>query len=173
MKKSENGKNLIKSFEALSSTVKGKNVPTQNFNFGGDIFPYIDDVGVCTIGFGSTYFPDGSEVTMDCDPINAKKASEIFDACLESFENFVNDSVKNHLTQNQFDACVCFCYNVGKDAFGSSSLLKKININTHDLSIAGEFGKWCHGTVDGKMIELAGLKNRRQKESDLYFKDVL
>ncbi|NET11647.1 MAG: lysozyme [Okeania sp. SIO1H6] len=31
------------------------------------------------------------------------------------------------LNQNQFDALVCFCYNVGTGAFESSTMLRKLN----------------------------------------------
>jgi lysozyme len=47
-----------------------------------------------------------------------------------------------------------------------STLLKKININPNDETIAGEFAKW--NKAGGKV--LLGLVRRRKSESDLYFK---
>jgi lysozyme len=47
----------------------------------------------------------------------------------------------------------------------SSTLLKKVNINPNDPTIAAEFLKW--NKAGGKIV--AGLTRRRQAESDLYF----
>lgn len=162
MKTDEVGKDLIKSFEGLAK------IGTDDL-----VHPYLDDVGVATIGYGSTYFPDGSVVSLDCDPITKKQADEIFDYCLESFEKCVDGLLTVPIHQNQFNALVSFCYNVGISGFSGSTLLKKVNGGPNNVAIAAEFGKWCHGTVDGKLVELAGLKTRRQKESDLYFKDLV
>jgi lysozyme len=60
---------------------------------------------------------------------------------------------------------VSFAYNLGPNALKGSSLLKKVNANTNDLSIKAEFMKWVN--AGGK--KLAGLVRRREAEAILYF----
>jgi lysozyme len=74
------------------------------------------------------------------------------------------------VNQNQFDALVSFCYNLGIGAFNSSTLKKKVIANPGDLSIRDEFMKWNKARVKGVLTELKGLTNRRKAEADLYFK---
>jgi lysozyme len=74
------------------------------------------------------------------------------------------------VNQNQFDALVSFCYNLGIGAFNSSTLKKKVIANPADASIRDEFMKWNKARVKGVLTELKGLTNRRTAEADLYFK---
>jgi lysozyme len=60
---------------------------------------------------------------------------------------------------------VCFAYNVGTGNLAKSTLLKKVNANPNDPSIANEFLRW--NKAGGK--ELLGLTRRRTAESKLYF----
>ena len=39
--------------------------------------PYLDPLGIPTIGFGTTYYPDGKKVTME-DPAISKELGEAF-----------------------------------------------------------------------------------------------
>jgi len=125
---------------------------------------YLDSVGVATIGYGSTRYEDGTPVKLE-DVISLQRAKDLFAKTLPKYETSVNTLVKQPLTQNQFDALVSFCYNLGALSLSGSTLLKKININPNDPSIASEFAKWTHA---GSQI-LPGLVRRRQAESDLYF----
>jgi lysozyme len=52
------------------------------------------------------------------------------------------------------------------EGLGDSTLLKKVNANPKDPSIAKEFLKWQN--VNGKPS--VAILNRRKKESQLYFK---
>ena len=54
------------------------------------------------------------------------------------------------LTQNQYDALVSFAYNLGVYNLKPSTLLKKVNTNPNDVSIAEEFMKWTH--AGGKVL---------------------
>ena len=69
------------------------------------------------------------------------------------------------LTQNQFDALVSFCYNVGPANLKASTLLKKVNANPNDETIREELKKWNKG--GGKVLK--GLTRRREAEANLYF----
>jgi lysozyme len=69
------------------------------------------------------------------------------------------------ITQNQFNALVSFAYNLGAQSLKGSTLLKKVNANPNDPTIAVEFLKWVN--AGGRKV--AGLVRRREAEANLYF----
>lgn len=121
--------------------------------------------GIVTIGYGNTFYPDGTKVKITDSKITKEKALYILEKLVDKFRIQVNKYVKKELTKNQEDALVSFAYNVGIGNFSKSTLLKLVNINPNDAMIAKEFLKW--NKQAGK--ELKGLTNRRIKESALYF----
>lgn len=141
---------------------------------GFSAVPYLCSANKPTIGFGNTFYPNGRRVTMNDKPISRAYAAEIFKVVVTQFEKEVNSLVKSDLTQNQFNALVSFAYNVGSDidvdtiaeGLGDSTLLKKVNANPNDKTIASEFAKW--NKAGGKIIN--GLISRRQLEAELYFR---
>lgn len=66
-------------------------------------------------------------------------------------------------TQHQFDAMVCFAYNVGVGNLASSTLLRKHKAGDY-AGAAAEFGKW--NKAAGRV--LPGLTRRRAAEAALY-----
>lgn len=147
MKTSKKGIELIKKYEGFRSE------------------PYRDAVGVPTIGYGATYYPNGNKVKMTDRPITEPQATELLKVMLKSYENSVKMLVTSELNQNQFDALVSFVYNLGAGNLSKSTLLKKINTNPNDESIKTEFKRW--NRAGGKILN--GLTRRRNEEADLYF----
>lgn len=125
---------------------------------------YKDTGGVWTIGRGIIRYEDGKKVQPG-DTITKEREQKLFMNTLQGYVDNVNKNVKISLKQNQFNALVSFCYNVGIGAFNKSTLLKKVNINPNDKEIRAQFMRWIYD--NGKPI--LGLKNRRKKEADLYF----
>lgn len=121
--------------------------------------------GIVTIGYGNTFYPDGSKVKITDAKISKEKALEILDYTVNKFRVQVKKYLKKEVTKNQEDALVSLAYNIGIGNFSKSTLLKLVNINPNDANIAKEFLKW--NKQAGK--ELKGLTNRRIKESTLYF----
>ena len=144
---SDKGVELIKRFEGFSSN------------------PYLCPAKICTIGYGATFYQNGKKVTMADKPITEKEAIELLKYMLARFEQYVDSYCVDTLTQNQFDALVSFCYNVGPANLKVSTLLKKVNANPNDETIREELKKWNKG--GGKVLK--GLTRRRQAEADLYF----
>lgn len=142
-----NGLNLIKSFEGLK------------------LKPYKCSAGVPTIGYGNTFYETNKKVTMSDPTISESRAIELLAWSLTKFEQYVDSYCIDTITQNQFDALVSFCYNVGPANLKSSTLLKKVNKDPNDPTIRAEFLKW--NKAGGKA--LAGLTRRRTAEADLYF----
>lgn len=133
---------------------------------GLSLKPYLDSVKIPTIGYGNTYYNDGRRVTLLDKPITQPEAFELFKTIADRFSLRVNKLVKTSVNQNQFNSLVSLAYNIGTGNFESSTLLKKVNINPNDITIAFEFKKW--NKAGGKVLN--GLTNRRLKESNIYFK---
>ena len=148
MQVSQNGLNLIKEFEGLS------------------LIPYLCPANKATIGYGSTYYPNGIKVTMKDISITEQKATEMLEFIAnKDFGTNINKVVKVPLTQNQFDALVSFAYNVGNKNLNWSTLLKKLNQGDYE-GASNEFGRWNQS--NGNILK--GLVLRRQKEKELFKK---
>ena len=143
---SQKGLNLIQRFEGLS------------------LKPYKCPAGIWTIGYGSTYYSNGKKVQANDKPISQAEATDLLIEVLKHYEHSVDSFCRDDINQNQFDALVSFCYNVGAGSLKSSTLLKKVNANPSDPAIALEFKKWNKG--GGKVLK--GLTERRKAEADLY-----
>ena len=146
-KLSQKGLELIKSFEGLS------------------LKPYVCAGGINTIGYGNTYYTNGKKVTLQDKPITKQQAEELLKFSLSTYEKAVDSFCRDDISQSQFDALVSFAYNLGTGALQKSTLIKKVNANPKDVTIADEFLKW--NKANGRV--LAGLTKRRQAEANLYF----
>ena len=144
MKISQNGLNLIEHYEGLR------------------LFAYQDSIGLWTIGYGTTVYPNGKRVAKG-DACTVEQADSYIRHDVDKFEKGVNDLVHVPLNQNQFDALVSFAYNLGLGNLGSSTLLKLVNKSQFDAAV-NEFQKWCR--AGGKVV--AGLTVRRKAESNLF-----
>jgi lysozyme len=128
--------------------------------------PYLCSAGVPTIGFGSTLYTDGRKVRL-CDvSISEATALELFHDTLHKYEQTVDKVINVPLTQNQFDACVCLCYNIGQGNFASSTLVKMLNARTSPVIIAPQFLRWNKAAGEPSK----GLTRRREAEMNLFLK---
>ncbi len=125
--------------------------------------PYLDSVKVPTIGIGSTRYEDGTKVKMTDPAITKERAYELFKNTLKKYEDAVNMAIHREVNQNQFDAMVSLCYNIGTGGFAGSTVAKKVNANPCDKTIEDAFKMWRN--AGGKPI----LLNRRIREAQLYF----
>ena len=126
---------------------------------------YLCPANVITIGYGSTYYENGTKVKLTDPLITQERATELLEALLVSYERSVDSYCVDTINQNQFDALCSFAYNCGVGNLKSSTLLKKVNKNPNDPTIKDEFLKWNKG--GGKV--LTGLTKRRIEEAQLYF----
>lgn len=124
--------------------------------------PYKCSAGVPTIGIGSTYYEDGSKVKMTDKPITKERAEQLFVNVLKHYEMCIYTSTRDDINQNQFDALVSLCFNIGTHAFKKSTVLKRVNANPYDTNIEPAFLMWKN--AGGKPI----LLNRRKREYQLY-----
>ena len=107
MKISSRGLELIKDFEGFSSSA------------------YLDVVNIPTIGWGSTFYEDGTKVKLG-DQISKTDALKLLEVVANrDFADKIFPSIKVKVSQSQFDAMVSLAYNIGVFAFNGSTLLKK------------------------------------------------
>ncbi len=135
--------------------------------------PYLDPVGIVTIGIGHALVDHGAFLrgvegmvaakTLYPLPITLAQAHLLLQADLADSAHHVQNLVIVPLTDNQFAALTSFAFNVGSGNLASSTLLR--HVNTRDFpAAAAEFPKWNHSA--GKV--LAGLTRRRQAEAALF-----
>ena len=143
---SKNGLDLIKEFESFKSK------------------PYLCPSQKATIGFGSTYYPDGKKVTLQDKEITEEKAFEILEYIAnKDFGSNINKVVKVPLNQNQFDALVSLIYNIGSTQFVGGTVDDKLNAGNTSAAIE----TWKKYRFDnGKVV--SGLVNRRNAEVALF-----
>ncbi len=139
---SQNGLNLIKTFEGFSST------------------PYPDVAGKLTIGYG--HLIKKGESFSDTG-IDEEAAQELLAKDTGYAQSAVCQCVAVDLNQNQYDALVSFTFNLGGGTLLKSTLLKKLNNSDYD-GCAEQFLRW--NKAGG--IEVAGLTRRRKAERELF-----
>src|SRR5882757_5871680 len=133
MQISNNGLNLIKSQE------------------GCVLHSYLDIASVPTIGYGTTYYPDGTRVTMHDLVITEQQAEDYLQHIVNITAKAVATMVIVELTQSQIDSLIDFSYNLGTGALHGSTLLRLVNANPADPKIRDAFMMWDKVHVDGQL----------------------
>lgn len=139
MKTSPNGVSLICEFEGFREKA------------------YRDVVGVWTIGYGFIKgVQEGDTITLEDARIRLRSE-------LAEYEHAVLKACTNPPNQNEFDALVCFAFNVGASGMAKSSVIKAHNRGDHQAA-ARAFSLW--NKAGG--VVYAGLTRRRAAEAALY-----
>ena len=156
LKLSKRGINLMKRYEGFRSA------------------PYRDMVGVNTIGYGNTYYPDRRRVKMTDKHLTEPQAEQLaMDIINLDFAPAVNKIFKDEiasgkLNQNMFDALVSLAYNIGTSALANSNSVTG-NIKKGNYKAAADgFLLWNKGRVNGKLQAFNGLTRRRKEERELF-----
>lgn len=144
MKTSPAGVDLIKHYEGLRNSA------------------YLCPAKKWTVGFGSTFWPDGTPVK-EGDRVTDKEAEALLAATLLPFEREVDRMVTVPISQGQFDALVSFSFNLGSAALRGSTLLKKLNQGDKE-GASIQFGAWVKAA--GQV--LPGLVKRRESERKMF-----
>jgi lysozyme len=123
---------------------------------------YLCSAKVWTIGYGNTYYEDGTKVK-EGDVITQDRANKLFDFILPSYEKIINTHVKVLLTAFQFDALLSFVYNIGEPNFKGSTLLRELNKGNYKKA-AAQLQRFNQGPTG----YLVGLQNRRVLETEQF-----
>lgn len=192
MRISQKGIDLIKKWEG----VMDGDPTTVNLD------PYLCPANYWTIGWGHVVRDaDGNmlkgrstkELAYSIYPvgITLTEAEVLLKDDLRTFENSVLNSVKNSInatSQNQFDAMVSLCFNIGGGNFAKSSVVRFHNANARKSpfnntesainsviaqnrspsNASDAFLLWNKATINGVLTTMKGLVNRRSDERSLY-----
>lgn len=155
--------------EALEGLICAFEGYLRPLNDGTDrVRPYLDPVGIPTIGWGSIWRMDGSRVTMADPPISRAHAMDLMQREVRlKCEPAVDRLISTRLHPLSRGALASFCYNLGGGALQASALRKAINARRWE-DVPAEFAKW---RMAGGRI-LPGLVRRRKAESDLFMRGV-
>lgn len=154
MRMSERGKKLLAEWEDSVPTV------------------YRDAAGLQTIGVGHLLTKEelaSGAIMIAGEPVRVSRGltnpqmMALMGQDLERFERAVDELVTVALAQPQFDALVCFAFNVGARSLRNSSLLRLLNQGRYD-AVPAQLARWTK--ADGKTVP--GLVNRRKKEINLW-----
>lgn len=134
--------------------------------------PYKDLVGVWTIGWGTTYYPDGTKVTSKDKAITQNQADFFLlheiDQKAEIVGNFL-DKIGVLLNDNQFGALVSFAYNCGPGPIIEGGRSLNIALKSGSLvKVADTILIYNKGKVLGVKVVIKGLKRRREAERVLF-----
>lgn len=135
----------------------------------GRVTSYWDKAGkIWTIGWGNTYYEDGSAVK-EGDIITKERAKRLLDFIVRQKEAAMRPYVKVSLNENQYAALLSLVYNCGEGNFSRSELLKLINAGADPQTIADKYDETCI-TAKGTFIQ--NLYDRRTREIKLFFSSV-
>ena len=140
---------------------------------GCSLVAYLCPSKVWSIGYGNTFYADGTPVK-EGDKIDQATANQLFDIIVSKFEKQVRmllgDTLLVTLQKEAVDMLVSLAYNIGTGAFAKSTLLKRIKENKLNFD---EIEKWwlCWNKSNGKVLN--GLTRRRTEEYNIYKQAVL
>lgn len=145
MRTGNNGIALIERFEGLKTK------------------PYRDCIGLWTVGIG-TLIGDGKSLPDNWNrTFTVEECRALLRAELKNIERGIAKYITVELTQNQFDALVCFTYNLGLGCLQRSTLRQKLNRG----DIQGCIESWAkYNKAGGKVFK--GLVKRREAEIALF-----
>jgi lysozyme len=122
---------------------------------------YICPTGHPTIGYGHTATARMGQT------ITEIEAERLLRQDLMQFEAAIERLVRVPLSEGQFGALVSWAFNVGVGAVQNSTLLRRLNNGEYE-SVPTELARWNKGRVNGQLVVLPGLTNRRAAEVGLW-----
>ncbi|KQY92448.1 lysozyme [Caulobacter sp. Root1455] len=117
--------------------------------------------GRWTLGYGHTLTARAGASVSEQDA----EALLLYD--LITVAHAVNENVYTPLNQNQFDALVCFAFNIGTENFVRSAVLRRLNEGAL-LQAACEMEMWRKADFEGERIVIDALVRRRSAEKALF-----
>ena len=121
---------------------------------------YLCPAGVPTIGYGATYYQDGTRVTLSDPPITKAQAEALLLWMIRT--KYLPEALRlcpGVDSPNRLAALIDFTYNLGSGKLKTSTLRKRVNEGRWD-EVPAELRKWVRG--GGKVLR--GLVARREAE---------
>lgn len=157
----------IREEEKLSSLTKGSNkyVSYKTYKTLAEstlLYAYKDTKNLWTIGWGSRYLLDGSEVKEDT-VITVQEADKILKKRVESeFGAQIRKALKAPVTQSMFDALVSIGWNTGVSGLVNTPMFNAINALNYTTAAS---------LIPSTKTNAGALSARREREKQLFSKD--
>ena len=117
--------------------------------------------GAWSVGYGSSYYADGTPVTRYGHSVSRQEARDCLIAHLRKHVYpVIRQNVRRKLSDNEYISCCMFIYNVGDGAFLSSSFLKALNNKSSPIICAQKMA--LYNKVNGSVW--SALQKRRWLE---------
>jgi lysozyme len=133
---------------------------------------YLCAAGKPTIGYGHVILP-GEERYNTATITELEASTLLLQDVNKKYGAHVAGRVHRQVSQNQFDAMVSLCFNIGTGGFDKSSVLALANAGTTSPDVIRRaFGLWNKVTNPKTKVKQpsAGLTARRAREAALYLK---
>ena len=131
---------------------------------------YVCPAGVWTIGYGTTYYPDGYPVQPGDPPITEAKAKELLEYIIKhSFVPVLETTIPTWgvMNSNQKAAIISFAYNLGAYFYGGNNfktITRALSSTTNWPDVPSALMLYVN---PGSSFE-AGLRRRREAEGKLW-----
>jgi lysozyme len=132
---------------------------------------YQDTAGVWTISAGVTYYSHGVRVKKGDKLKGIEESEMLFRERLHEFEATVDAYTRDDITQVEMDAAVSLCYNIGPQAFKTSTMVKRFNDRSMSKQAVAQAWGWFNkerNPVSGNLQVSEGLNERRRCEVYCY-----
>ena len=128
------------------------------------LHPYLDSVGVPTIGYGATYYPSGVRVSLQDAPITRTTAEDLLTWMVSTvYLPKVLELCPQLDSDNRIAAITSCVFNIGVDHFRTSTLRRRINERRWD-DVPRQLNRW---NMAGGVV-LSDLVKRRAAEGVLF-----
>ena len=104
--------------------------------------------------------------------ITAAEAETLLIADVRDAERAVRDLVAVPLNENEYSALVCLAYNMGRQGFARTEVLRRLNAGDRK-GAADAFRHIVAADIKGERVVLASLKRRRAAERSLFLSPPL
>lgn len=127
------------------------------------LIPYLCPAGVPTVGYGATYYEDGTRVQLTDPPITRERAEELLLWMVKTkYLPAVVQLCPGLDHPDRLAALIDFAFNLGAGNLKTSTLRKRVNAGEWD-AVPDELRKW--NKAGGRVLR--GLTIRREVEAQL------
>ena len=159
---------IIAAIILLLLTAKKVNAAELIAKFEGlSLKPYLDTNNQYSIGYGTQYNWDKNRPVIASDRISKEKALEWLNKEIAQRQMALKKMFTRTPNANQLAAMTSLAYNIGLGRFQLSSI--RSNFNSGNIQKAADsFLLYNKARVDGKLVVLKGLDERRKLERQLF-----
>lgn len=158
MQMSNRGRGLLTQWEGIRTKAYDDGAGVLTIGVGHALSSAEKNAGVLNISGTSVPYASG---------ITEEQVQALLACDLQKCEAALNAAIAPDLNQNQFDALVSFCFNIGINGFQRSTVLKDIN-NDNLGSVPNGLRMW--EKAGGVFNQ--GLANRRENEIKLWLGQI-